>query len=82
MTRPFTIIAQKVQKLEEHRENLRVAYATSRHIERVRVVPKRHVQCPKRENFFEKGESGETTRFSWERYLGHVKAVQIIRLPS
>lgn len=63
----------KLERLETHRESLRIAYMTSRHIDRVRAVPKRHLEFPKREAFLNKGQDGGVVRFRWERYLGYVR---------
>ncbi|KAI9846356.1 MAG: hypothetical protein M1837_004209 [Sclerophora amabilis] len=61
----------KIEKLESHRESMRVAWTTSRHIHRVRVVPKRHLRFPERSSFKEFDESGAFVRYKWERWLGH-----------
>ena len=61
----------KVEMLEAHRESIRVAWTTG-HIDRVRVVPKRHFEFPKREAFVERDEKGEVVRYRWEKWLGHV----------
>ena len=62
---------KKVEVLEAHRESLRVAWTTS-HIERVRVVPKRHFEFPQKEAFIERNDRGEFVRYRWEKWLGHV----------
>ena len=61
----------KVEKLEGHRESLRVAWATD-HIERVRVVPKRHFMFPEPDAFIERDEAGTQIRYKWEKWLGYV----------
>ena len=63
----------KVVQLEAHRESLRVAWTTD-HIERVRVVPKRHIEFPEPESFIERDEKGSQTRYKWEKWLGYVCA--------
>ena len=62
---------KKVEILEAHRESLRVAWTTG-HIERVRVVPKRHFEFPKKEAFIERNDRGEFIRYRWEKWLGHI----------
>ncbi|TKA72586.1 hypothetical protein B0A49_03439 [Cryomyces minteri] len=61
-----------VDDLEGHRESMRVAWTTSRYIERVRVVPKEHISFPQRESFREYDMYGNFVRFQWEKYLGHL----------
>ena len=62
----------KVREMEAHRESLRVAWTTSRHVRRVRVVPKRHVNVPENEYFVERNEGGELVRYDWLKWLGYV----------
>ena len=61
----------RVEALEARRESLRVAWTTSQ-IERVRVVPKRHIVLPANEAFVEKDSQGNVLRYQWERWLGYV----------
>lgn len=69
-----SIVSQrdKLKKMEEHRESLRVAWVTSRHVRRVRVVPKRHINFPKDEYFVERDERGQVIRYDWFKWLGYV----------
>ncbi|MCJ1246765.1 hypothetical protein MMC30_003974 [Trapelia coarctata] len=61
----------KITKLEEYRESMRVAWAT-KHIDRVRAVPQELVPKPKREAFMDRNENGEILHFKWAEYLGHL----------
>ncbi len=63
---------EKVEELEAHRESLRVAWTTSRHIGRVRVVPKEHMDFPDDQAFLEKDDRGNVVRYKWEKWLGYV----------
>ena len=62
----------RVKELEAHRASLLVAWTTSRHIARIRVVPKRHIQFPENQDFIEKDSEGNFKRYQWERWLGYV----------
>lgn len=62
----------KIQEMEEQREGLHAAWTTSRHVRRVRVVPKRHINFPKNEYFVERNERGERVRYDWLKWLGYV----------
>lgn len=61
----------KIQEMEEQRESLRVAWTTSRHVRRVRVVPKRHINFPDNEYFVERDDRGECVRYDWLKWLGY-----------
>lgn len=61
----------KVAEIEAHRESLRVAWMTSKHISRVRVVPKRHIQYPDMAKFYVKG-GNESPKFDWLKWIGYV----------
>lgn len=62
----------KIREMEEHRESLRAAWITSRHVRRVRVVPKRHFIFPDNENFVHRNERQEFVRYDWLKWLGYV----------
>lgn len=63
----------KVDELEAHRESLRVGYTTSRHVKRVRVVPKRHLDFPKRDAFFQTHQRGNNpSEYDWLKWIGYV----------
>lgn len=62
----------KVREMEAHRESLRAAWTTSRHVRRVRVVPKRHVDFPDNDYFVERDEEGNYVRYDWLAWLGYV----------
>ena len=70
-----SIVSQrdKVKEMEEHRESLRVAWITSRHVRRVRVVPKRHINFPENEYFIERDEREQVIRYDWLKWLGYVR---------
>lgn len=65
-------LRQKVEDIEAHRQSLRVALVTSRHVDRVRVVPKRHIDYPNGEAFLERDIQGDVLRYEWIKWLGHV----------
>ena len=62
----------KIKEMEAHRESLRAAWTTSRHVRRVRVVPKRHIKFPENESFVERDEHGNFVRYDWLTWLGYV----------
>lgn len=68
---------ERVEELEAHRESLRVAWTTSRHIDRVRVVPKRHIDFPDRQAFVKKDAGHNVVRYDWGKWLGHVSATAV-----
>ncbi|KAI9834551.1 MAG: hypothetical protein M1819_002927 [Sarea resinae] len=63
---------EAVEALEDHRERIRVAWTTSRHVDRVRVVPKGQFKCPKISEFTEKDENGNIIRYDWSKWLGYM----------
>ena len=63
----------KVREIEAHRESLRAAWTTSRHVRRVRVVPKRHLNVPEHDFFVEKDANGQYVRYRWLEWLGYVR---------
>ena len=73
-----SIVSQrdKLKEMEEHRESLRVAWITSRHVRRVRVVPKRHINFPKDEYFIERDEGEQVIRYDWLKWLGYVRYIR------
>lgn len=60
---------EKIRKMEEYRESVRIAW-TTKHIDRVRVVPQALVRKPHREAFVERDERGEVVRTRWGEWLG------------
>lgn len=62
----------KVQEMEAHRESLRVAWMTSRHVSRVRVVPRRLIKFPSPSYFITGDISGHLIRTDFLKWLGHV----------
>lgn len=66
---------EKIKEMQEHRESLRAAWTTSRHVQRVRVVPKRHMEYPDRKFFTRKDSEGE--HFDWLSWLGYVRLPEI-----
>ena len=62
----------KLREMEAHRDSLRAAWTTSRHVRRARVVPKRHIEFPSDEYFLEKDEHGVVQGYDWLKWLGYV----------
>jgi len=63
----------RVEQLKAQRESLRVAWTTTRFVTRVRVVPKRHFDYPKRQAFVKAVEERRTwARYDWLKWMGHV----------
>lgn len=62
---------ERIEEMQNHRESLRVAWTTSKHVRRVRVVPKRHVEFPDNDYFTRKDMDGE--HFDWLKWLGYVQ---------
>ena len=62
----------KINGMKAHRESLRLGHATSRHVRRVRVIPKRHLEFPNHEAFRSHGEGGDRTRCEWLKWTGYV----------
>ena len=60
----------RVREMEEHRESLRVAWTTSRHV--VRVVTQKHINFPNNEYFVRNDEHGNFMRYEWLKWLGYV----------
>lgn len=61
----------KLREMEAHRESLRAAWTTNRHVRRVRVVPKRHINFPEDEYFVERDANGSAVRYDWLKWLGY-----------
>ena len=66
----------RLKEMEEHRESLRVAWITSRHVRRVRVVPKRHINFPNDDYFIERDEREQVIRYDWLTWLGYVRYIR------
>lgn len=62
---------EKVQELEAYRESLSVKWTTS-NVGRARVVPKRHIKLPMKNEFAERDAQGNPVRYDWLKWLGHV----------
>jgi hypothetical protein len=58
---------QKVEKIEEARENAKIAWAIGRHVQRVKVVGKMPHR-PREQDFVEKNSSGQET-FRWDIWI-------------
>ena len=65
-------LRQKVEDIEAHRHSLRVAWVTSRHVDRVRVVPTRYIDFPNGEAYRERDLQGNVIRYEWIKWLGCV----------
>ncbi len=63
---------ERVREIEAHRESLRAAWTTSRHVRRVRVVPKRHIDFPNNDHFVQRDDSGKFASYDWLKWLGYV----------
>lgn len=63
---------KRVEQLEIQRESRRAAYTTSRFVQRVRVVPKRHIDFPGLETFVIENDRGERIKNDWLKWLGHM----------
>ena len=61
---------ERIKEMQEHRESLRVAWTTSKHVRRVRVVPKRQMEFPDNDSFIRKDSDGK--HFDWLSWLGYV----------
>lgn len=59
-------------EMKAHRESLHVAWTTNRHVTRVRVVPKRHMEYPDRNDFAVRDAKGHLVNFDILKWLGHV----------
>lgn len=64
---------RKIEDIEKHRDSLAVAYTTTRHVHRVRVVPKEHMQFPEKDAFVERDGNGNIVGHLWSRWLGNVR---------
>jgi hypothetical protein len=62
---------QKVEKLEEQRSSLHVAWTLGKQVDRVKTVQSKVPKPLSRNDFVEKTPSGEPGRFQWERWLGY-----------
>lgn len=65
-------LRQKVDDIEAHRQSHHVAWVTSRHVDGVRVVPKRPIDFPKDEAYLERDIHGNFVRYEWIKRLGAV----------
>lgn len=63
---------RKFNEMKAHRESLHVAWTTNKHISRVRVVPKRHVEYPDPKDFTVRDTQGHLVSFDILKWLGHV----------
>lgn len=63
----------RVNEMKAHRESLRVGHATSRHVRRVRVVPKHCHDFPNREAVSrDHREGGTPKKYDWLKWIGYV----------
>lgn len=63
---------RKFNEMKAHRESLHVAWTTSRHVNRVRVVPKRQIEYPDPKDYSERDGQGHLVSFDILKWLGHV----------
>ncbi|KAL8722824.1 MAG: hypothetical protein Q9225_000773 [Loekoesia sp. 1 TL-2023] len=66
---------ERVQQLEARRESLRAAYTTGRLVQRVRVVPKRHIDLPGAGQFLRRDKQRGRMRHDWLKWIGYVSAL-------
>ncbi|KAL8649604.1 MAG: hypothetical protein Q9226_005501, partial [Calogaya cf. arnoldii] len=59
----------RVEELEAQRESLRAAHTLRQHVQRVRVVPRRHVDIPKKEDFVGVNDEGKYVELL--KWIGH-----------
>lgn len=67
---------ERIKEIQNHRESLRVAWTTRKHVRRVRVVPKQHIAFPDNDHFIRKDMEEE--HFDWLSWLGWVQ-LKILR---
>ena len=65
-------VRNKIDKLEEQRVGLQIAWTVGRHIERVRVVQRNTPHLAPRSAFVEYDGEGHYVRFKWERWLAYL----------
>ena len=63
----------RLREMETHRESLQAAWTMSRHVRRVRVVPKRRMPLPKAEQFAERNARDKLVSYDWLKWLGYVR---------
>lgn len=63
---------RKFNEMKAHRESLHVAWTTNRYVNRVRVVPKRHIEYPDPNDYSERDGQGHLLSFDILNWLGHV----------
>ncbi|KAI9812945.1 MAG: hypothetical protein M1826_002728 [Phylliscum demangeonii] len=63
---------ETADKLEGHRERMRVAWITGRHVSRVRVVPKAYIDPPRLATYEVLDDQGKCVRVEWDKWLGHM----------
>lgn len=63
---------RKFNEMKAHRDSLHVAWTTSRHVNRVRVVPKRQIEYPDPKEYSERDAHGHLVSFDILKWLGHV----------
>ncbi len=71
---------ERIKEMQNQRESLRVAWTTSKHVRRVRVVPKRHMEFPDNDHFTRKNMEGE--HFDWLSWLGWVQLQDPLSKPE
>lgn len=64
---------QKIERLEAHRDSLRIAWTVGRHVDRVRTINHHDIVFPRKEDFIERDAMGKEIRFKWDEYIGHVR---------
>lgn len=63
-----------VDKLEIRRHSMKVAWTTSRHVQRVRVAPKGQLKYPERSAFvIKRNAEGKAAKHDWLKWVGYVR---------
>lgn len=61
----------KIEEMEKYRETMQVVWTTSRHVHRVRVVPKGQIAFPSTDQFALWDSNEHVAPFEWLRWFGH-----------
>ncbi|KAI4181474.1 MAG: hypothetical protein LQ348_005007 [Seirophora lacunosa] len=62
---------ERIERLEAQRESLRAAYTTGRLVQRVRVVPKRHLDFPRDNYSVKRNLQRECVGYDWLKWIGY-----------
>jgi hypothetical protein len=70
---------EHIAELERWRQNMRVAWVTARHVQRVRVVDAVPPLPFPDETFFEQQDDCGFTEFNWGKWIAYVSAQKVVR---